>query len=357
MGLLVGRETKDGFEPSWLHRWLRPAVSGNALNGVGETADRPATALYHRLDRVGPWLLVNLSFVIRQMWDIGPRGQVWPLLRDFRNKLAEFFRRKDVAASQVTESPESWTRQVRAHARASRLCADLGVTRMHAGLYFEGGVPDEGTGPRYAIVLLQPMAYEPLSATLEAEDWTRRPFWRRKWVRSVREVMRTYADVHQGAVSLAAWIRARGHRAEAVGGAPGSDINILWAAIEAGLGELGKHGSIIHREHGSAVRFAVVLTDLPLMPDVPADFGADDFCASCRICETACPPKAISSTKQLVRGVEKWYVDFDACVPYFNETNGCGVCITACPWSRPGIAENLARKLERRREKRGRGVD
>jgi ferredoxin len=50
-----------------------------------------------------------------------------------------------------------------------------------------------------------------------------------------------------------------------------------------------------------------------------------------------------------VRGAEKWYVDFDKCIGYFNETNGCGICIAECPWSRPGVAPRLAEKLGRRR--------
>ncbi len=50
-----------------------------------------------------------------------------------------------------------------------------------------------------------------------------------------------------------------------------------------------------------------------------------------------------------MRGVEKWYVDFDKCIPYFDETLGCSICIAVCPWSRPGIAEGLVVKMARRR--------
>ena len=70
-----------------------------------------------------------------------------------------------------------------------------------------------------------------------------------------------------------------------------------------------------------------MLTDLPLVADAPVSFGVDDFCMSCKLCEKACPPDAIEPAKQWVRGEEKWYVDFEKCVPYFNETYGCGICI------------------------------
>ena len=53
----------------------------------------------------------------------------------------------------------------------------------------------------------------------------------------------------------------------------------------------------------------------------------------------------------MVRGVEKWYVDFDRCLPFFNQTFGCAICIAACPWSRPGVGFNLAAKLARRAER------
>jgi len=61
-----------------------------------------------------------------------------------------------------------------------------------------------------------------------------------------------------------------------------------------------------------------------LEPDVPDIFGADRFCSSCQVCTRACPPGAINPDKQLVWGEIKWYVDFDACVPYFVDYETCG---------------------------------
>ncbi len=72
---------------------------------------------------------------------------------------------------------------------------------------------------------------------------------------------------------------------------------------------------------------------------------------NCRVCEYACPPEAIGPVKQMVRGNERWYVDFDRCLPFFNETYGCAICIAVCPWSRPGVGQNLAAKLARRADR------
>ena len=92
-----------------------------------------------------------------------------------------------------------------------------------------------------------------------------------------------------------------------------------------------------------------ILADLAVnQPDV---FGGDDFCTRCQICLEACPPNAIGDEKQWVRGTKKWYVDFDKCIPYFAESRGCAICIAVCPWSRPGVADNLVVKMAKRRER------
>jgi epoxyqueuosine reductase QueG len=46
-------------------------------------------------------------------------------------------------------------------------------------------------------------------------------------------------------------------------------------------------------------------------------------------------------------------VDFDRCLPFFNEHQGCAVCLAACPWNRPGVAPNLVRKLAALRARQG----
>jgi Fe-S-cluster-containing dehydrogenase component len=51
----------------------------------------------------------------------------------------------------------------------------------------------------------------------------------------------------------------------------------------------------------------------------------------------------------MVRGKAKWYVDFDKCLPFFVEHNGCAMCIPACPWSKPGVAKTLIEKQVRRK--------
>jgi len=167
-------------------------------------------------------------------------------------------------------------------------------------------------------------------------------------VPSAQEVAAQYNRGVRAAKALSNWIRSQGYPATPHGGPWAGPFSLIPAALACGFGELGKHGSLINRQYGSSFRLAAVLTDLPLVPDRPEHFGADDFCARCRVCTDACPPDAIFDVKQLVRGVSKWYVDFDKCIPYFNETYGCGICIAACPWSTPGRAPKMAETWSQR---------
>ncbi|MDG1207740.1 MAG: 4Fe-4S dicluster domain-containing protein [Paracoccaceae bacterium] len=166
--------------------------------------------------------------------------------------------------------------------------------------------------------------------------------------RAGAEVLKQYGRAGAAAKVLSNWIRSKGWNARPVTGPMTGEVLMIPPALDCGFGELGKHGSIISAEYGSSFRLAAILTDAPVPLTEARDHGADGFCQNCRICEDACPPFAIAPEKQTVRGVEKWYVDFDLCIPFFNEHQGCAICIAVCPWSRPGAGLNLAAKLARK---------
>ena len=170
--------------------------------------------------------------------------------------------------------------------------------------------------------------------------------------RAALEVMRVYRAVSRIAIELGEHVRGLGWPAKAYGNPNSTDLLHIPLAVRAGLGQLGKHGSLISKEHGSNVRLATVVTDLPLATDEEVDIGVDDLCRTCRRCVLDCPPDAITDEKQLVRGEEKWYVDFDRCVPYFTKTYGCAICIQVCPWSEPGRGPKLSEKLLAARDTR-----
>lgn len=162
---------------------------------------------------------------------------------------------------------------------------------------------------------------------------------------SAKEVQRVYILCSRLTVDMARYIRSLGWPALGLPVNSSSEYLHIPIAISAGLGQLGKHGSLICKEHGSNFRLTTVLTDMPLAIDAPQDIGVDDICLKCKACSNSCPPKAISDVKQLVRGVEKWYVDFDLCVPYFSDNYGCAICLEICPWSKPGRGPGLSEKV------------
>jgi epoxyqueuosine reductase QueG len=239
------------------------------------------------------------------------------------------------AGERIERSPRDWSEAVKAFARANE-SDDVRITAMRPLYVYQGY---ELTDP-WVIILAVKMPYEEIAqAPASFENPT-----------AGVVVAREYNRASRTSRMLANFILSQGWYAKAWPGPYASALSMMPAAIDAGMGQLGKHGSLIHREFGSSFRLAAVTTDMPLAPDAPEDFGSEDFCTNCQICVRACPPQAISNDKQMVRGVMKWYVDFDRCIPYFGETLACGICLAVCPWSRPGTAPTLAQKMLRRRE-------
>lgn len=325
-------ERPPPFSPSDEQMELMPDISGNRINGLGEDAvRRPSPVYWHHHTkiahgRVMRWMLKKCTDDVPEIDALrdkyGGRGPEDPA---------------PVAATRTEDTAENWTRRVKEFALAHE--ADLvGIARFDPDWTFEGY---EVTAP-WVVVLAVAMDQPRL-----AEVWPAHG--------SVIEVMAQYNRGVRAAKTLADFMRGHGYTADGHGGPVAGPFPMIPAALACGMGELGKHGSIINRTYGSSFRLAAVTTDMPLIADAPDAFGADDFCASCQICARACPPAAIGHDKQMVRGVTKWYVDFDKCVPYFNETWGCGICIAVCPWSAPGRASGLARRMSARRARRAGG--
>ncbi|MFC3913142.1 tRNA epoxyqueuosine(34) reductase QueG [Pseudaeromonas sharmana] len=109
-------------------------------------------------------------------------------------------------------------------------------------------------------------------------------------------------------------------------------------AAKAGLGWVGKHSLILHRDAGSFFFLGELLVALPLPVDQP--LAAE--CGHCVACMTICPTGAI---------VEPYTVDARRCISYLtiehagaipealrpllgNRIYGCDDCQLICPWNR-----------------------
>jgi len=139
---------------------------------------------------------------------------------------------------------------------------------------------------------------------------------------------------------LANFIRGLGYQAIPCGNDTACSIPI---AIDAGLGELARNGLLITPEFGPRVRLAKVLTDLPLIPDLPSEFGVWDFCMKCEKCAQKCPsqsimygelteqPNNISNREGLLR----WPVNAETCLEFWAKETDCSNCIGTCPFNKP----------------------
>ena len=301
-----------------------PPRSGNEINGLGVAERVRATPVFHSSGgNVLEWQALDEFFSVINPWQVARHmvANVWQL------------RRQDgpvAPGRREVEDRDAMAAEMKELTLGSG-AALVGITRItEEDLYEDRDVPYE-----YAICIgldmdREEMAYVPHE-------------------RAAAEVMRVYREVSRVAIDVAAKIRAMGWPAKAYGNPNATDILHIPLAERAGLGTLGKHGSMISREHGSNFRLAAVLTDLPMALDAPVDIAVDDLCIDCQRCVIDCPADAIFNEKQLVRGERKWYVDFDKCIPYFVKTYGCAICIEVCPWSEPGLGFDLTEQLLKRR--------
>ena len=300
-------------------------VSGNPINGVGETSQRrPSPFFWHPPDQ-HPW--GSLQIVARQ------NSRKCPGSTEAFQAAYSFPELNPVADTRNGSPARDLTEEVKSFA-LSHEADDVGITSMDPLYVFEGYAI---THPR-VIVLALAHNYERLREVPSDES---------NGV-GVCDVGDQYAKGTRASYALANWIRSQGFDADPYPGPTASALLLIPPAIAAGLGELGKHGSLISPRFGSGVRLAGVTTDMPLLATATRRFGADDFCATCQICTRACPPGAITPGKQMVRGVERWYVDFDKCIPYFAEAASCGICIADCPWTNPAVRPKLLATMARR---------
>ncbi|MGE0736470.1 MAG: reductive dehalogenase [Alphaproteobacteria bacterium] len=140
--------------------------------------------------------------------------------------------------------------------------------------------------------------------------------------------------------TIATYIQMQGYRAVAC---VNDTSQAIPYAIQAGLGEYGRHGLLITKAFGPRVRIGRIHTDMPLAHDKPMRFGVKEFCEICRRCSDNCPPKAIPAgpptdeifNQSNIVGIRKWTVDAEKCFKFWvNQGTECGICIRVCPYNK-----------------------
>lgn len=232
----------------------------------------------------------------------------------------------------ISLSPNEGTIRVKGFAR--HLGADLvGITKINPlwvysrrGEIFWDNWDDSGSeislSHPYAIVFAMEMSWDMVRTAPHTP--------------SVAESGLVYARGAFIATELAAYIANLGYSATA-NHLRHYDVLLVPMAVDAGLGELGRLGYLMTKEFGPRVRLGCVTTDLPLIPDRPADLGVEDFCEVCKKCASCCPSRSIPfDSPEEVNGTLRWKVNAETCFDYWGRIGtDCCVCMRVCPWSHP----------------------
>lgn len=141
------------------------------------------------------------------------------------------------------------------------------------------------------------------------------------------ETSKAYVDAAMIGLQISYYIRQIGYKARCH-----MDGNYLMEAIplavQAGLGQIGRHALLVSKENGCSVRIGMVTTELELAEDKPKDYKVEEFCKLCGLCIKTCPAKTITASNK----PGEWKINQEACYTVWrNIGTDCGICISACP--------------------------
>jgi reductive dehalogenase len=314
--------------------------------------DRPTTLVSDAIQRID---MRNTAYGLAARGEYGPAVQkgvqkklpeIYPLSaaqKDVIDHIA-LTRRNGVAAeiAPIPKDPDVLTRHIKAVGYF--LKADIVATcQVPESAYYRYDKEGNAIEARYenAIVLVMRKEGRAMRAS-GGWDWMGDPI-----------SFQAYQHLGLVAETVANYVRRLGWDASAQYGP--SFVNrysvlmpplLLWA----GIGEVSRAGIVLNPFLGLGFKAAAVLTDMPLVPDKPIDFGLQRFCQACKICGQNCPSKAISmGDKGMYNGYETWKLDTRRCAS-FNFTNNkgtmCNRCVKSCPWSFPATRlHNLVRNM------------
>lgn len=224
------------------------------------------------------------------------------------------------------------------------LKADLmGACRVPETAYYSHDKQGNPVSPRFknAVIIVMKKDWKTIRAS-KGNDWIGDPL-----------SFQAYGHLALVAETLTNYIRRLGWEASPQYGP--SFVNCYSVLLPplllaAGIGEVSRVGIILNPYLGLSYKAAAILTDMPIDPDLPVDFGLQAFCRSCRICAENCSSKAISfGDKVIYNGYETWKLNTQRCASYnFTNQNGtmCNKCIKVCPWSQPAsFGHNLVRTV------------
>ena len=272
------------------------------------------------------------TFLLSRAWS-NAMGAVWPEGIDEPPEIADFPSGRgfgEPSEPLPMKSPESTAKLIKqiAFQLGSVL---VGITKLNPDWVYKYPMRGRGLDTeipfdvpehwKYAIVVGTPMSWDPMYAN--PNYGTSHDAYSRSRIVAYR---------------LTAFIKQLGYPARPHTPGTEYDMMVTPVAIDAGLGEQGRHSVLITPELGSNFRPAVITTSLPIKTDKPIRFGAGDFCRTCKICAENCPSGAIShGDRERVRGYRRYRVNTSKCHNFwFSKLGnmGCRICVAVCPFTR-----------------------
>ncbi len=113
-------------------------------------------------------------------------------------------------------------------------------------------------------------------------------------------------------------------------------FSFKFAAVQAGLGWIGKNDVVITERYGPRVRLSAVLIDetFPYGATIEESRCPD----GCRKCVDACPFGALTGARWNIRSLRSDLIDYRLCnqkrslfIPKLGRKSACGLCLAACP--------------------------
>jgi epoxyqueuosine reductase len=255
-----------------------------------------------------------------------------PTIQAYRRRWVELapYRDGPVNVTREPVAPAAITREIKE--KAHDLGADLvGVCRLQPHMIdLSAEVPHE-----FVVVACVAEDYEKVMHGADAVE---------------EEGMRVYVKCAEIATELAAHIRSLGYPARAHHNG-GSEVQAIPIFYQVGFGELGRHGSLINEKYGASFRPGFVTTDLPVVEDQPREFGVQDFCLNCNVCQLNCPGDAIPQDYVLTRGIKRWLIDLERCYPYSRlRDEYCHLCVDVCPYNVRSHPETYRAFMKKRKQ-------
>lgn len=115
-----------------------------------------------------------------------------------------------------------------------------------------------------------------------------------------------------------------------------AEFSFKYAAVNAGLGWIGKNDVLITEKYGPRVRLSSVLIDYPFANGIKV---TESKCpATCTKCVDICPHKALTGAVWNMNIVRNDLIDYHLCnqkrsayIQKHGRKNACGLCMVVCP--------------------------